>query len=140
MTNEQITEQLIKINGEIAEIRASDKSAHKRIDENDRITNGIHEIAASVQTLALQIKLLTERLDENMDELKDGQRRHGERIGAVETFCLSIERLEKSISVLSGKVEAIEKEPATKWKDLVKQVIAIVVAAVVGAVTGKFTK
>lgn len=139
MTNEQLTEQVMNLKSENSELRSSLKSAHKRLDENDRVINGIHEIAASVKALALQIKLLTERLDENMDKIEDSLQRQGERIGAVERISLTIEHNEKSITTLLSKVDALEKEPAHKWKDLVKQVIALAVAAVVGAVTGKFT-
>ncbi len=117
MTPEQITGKMLDLSEELASVRENIKSAHKRIDDNDRITAGIHEIAASVQSLALQVKLLTDKMDESVENLKGSIRSQGEHIGAL------------------------EKEPAQKWKGLVKQVIEILVAAAVGAalavITGK---
>ncbi len=116
MTPEQITERMLALSEEMAAVRESTKSAHRRIDENDRITAGIHEIAASVQSLALQVKLLTDKMDESVEGLKGSIKSQGERIGLL------------------------EKEPAQKWKGLVKQVVEILVAAVVGGAVGFFVK
>ena len=109
MTPEQVTGKVLELSEELASVRESIKSAHRRSDDNDRITAGIHKIAASVQALALQVKLLTDKMDESVENLKGSIKNQGERIGAL------------------------EKEPAQKWKGLVKQVIEIAVAAAVGA-------
>lgn len=138
MNIEQITERTIQNTNDIVAMRESLKSAHKRIDENDRITEGIHEIAASVQALALQIKMLTEKLDKNVGKIEESLKRQGERIGAIESVCGSVEQHGKTIDSLNAKVEAIEKEPATKWKNLVAQIIGLGVAAVVGAIFSGF--
>lgn len=114
MTPEQVTGKMLALTEELASVKASTKSAHKRIDENDRITNGIHEIAASVQSLAIQVKLLTEKMDESIGQVQAGLKSQGERIGAL------------------------EKEPADKWKNMIAQVIGLVVAAAVGCVIAKF--
>lgn len=111
---EHIATQTIQNTSDIAAIRESLKSAHKRIDENDRMTEGIHKLAANVEALALQVKMLTEKMDSSITRIEAGLTAQAERIGAL------------------------EKEPATKWKDLVKQVTALVVAAVVGAVIANF--
>ncbi len=114
MTPEQITERMLALTEELAAVKESTKSAHKRIDENDRITEGIHEIASSVQALAVQVKLLADKMDENVDSLKGSIKSQGERIGKL------------------------EQEPADRWKSLVSQVIGLVVAAVAGVVLAKF--
>ena len=114
MNQEQLTAKIVELTEQLAEARSSLKSAHKRIDDNDKITVGIHEVAASVQALALQVKLLTEKMDESVEGLKNSIKSQGERIGKL------------------------EKEPADKWKTLVAQVIGLVVAAVVGVVVSKF--
>lgn len=116
MTEEQRTALLLKHNEEIAAVRESSKSAHKRIDENDRITEGIHKLASNVETLALQVKLLTDKMDTNIERIESGLKSQGERIGAI------------------------EKEPANKWKTLVAQVTALVIAAVVGAIIASIIK
>lgn len=106
MTDEQVEK--------LAAVVESAKSAHKRIDENDRITNGIHKIATSVETLALQVKQLTDKVDESIESLKGSLKSHGERIGKL------------------------EQEPGNRWKSLVAQLTQIIVAAVVGGVVAKF--
>ena len=138
MTNEGLTDQVIKLTQEIAAMRESMKSAHKRIDDNDRITEGIHEIAASVKSLALQVKLLTERVDKNIEKLETGQKSQGERLGALERTNAKLSDIEETVEEQEKRIDAIEKEPATKWKTLVSQVIAIIVAAIVGYVLSKF--
>jgi chromosome segregation ATPase len=114
MTHDHLTEQVLKQNSDIAAVKESVKSAHKRIDENDRITDGIHKLAANVEALALQVKLLTEKMESNIGRLESGLKDQGERIGQL------------------------EKEPAAKWKSLVSQVMSIIVAAVVGGVIANF--
>ncbi len=116
MTLEQISERTIKQGSEIAALKESTKSAHKRLDDNDRVIESIHKLAANVETLALQVKMLTEKMDNSITRIESGMNSQGERI-----TCL-------------------EKEPATKWKSLVAQITTIVVAALVGGVIAKFIK
>lgn len=114
MNTEQLTEQVLKHNGDIAALGENVKSAHKRIDENDRITDGIHKLAANVEALALQVKLLTEDMKNNMIKFESGLKSQGERIGVL------------------------EKEPGGKWKALTAQIVSIVVAAVMAVIITKF--
>jgi hypothetical protein len=106
--------QSIQNTSDIAALRESLKSAHKRIDENDRMTEGIHKLAANVEALALQVKMLTGKMDESINRIEAGLKSQGERIGAI------------------------ENEPAHKWKTLVAQVTGLVVAAVIGVIIAKF--
>ena len=116
MNMEQITEQVIANGKEIARVHESVKSAHHRIDENDRITEGIHKLAANVEALALQVKMLAGEMRDAIDRIESGQKSQGERI---------------------GKLEA---EPAGKWRALVTQVISLVIAAVVGGAITRLLK
>jgi len=114
MTEDQLTQQIMAQSKDIAALRESTKSAHKRIDENDRIITGIHKLASNVEALALQVKLLTGRVDS------------------------SVERMEKSIKSQGERIGAIEKEPAAKWRELVRQMITITVAALAGSMLANF--
>lgn len=114
MNEDQLTDQVLKHNGEIAGIKEKLASAHKRIDENDQIMVGIHRLAANVEALALQVKLLTESVENSITRLESSIKNQGERIGAL------------------------EKEPGTKWKTLVAQITALVVAALMGGSTARF--
>ncbi len=114
MTAEQVTEKVIEHTGEIAALWESTKSAHKRIDENDRITEGIHKLCVNVETLAVQMKNLTEKVDSSVASLESrieaGFRNHGERIGAL------------------------EKEPGRKWKVLWERVGLAIAGALATAI------
>ena len=110
MTSEQLAETVLKHNSEIAGMQEKLASAHKRIDENDRVTDGIHKLAANVETLAFQVKHLSEKMEGSISRIEAGLKAQGERIGKL------------------------EKEPGEKWKSLVSQVIALAVAAIVGGV------
>ena len=133
MTQEHMMEQLMSQSRDIAALWESVKSAHKRIDETDRIIKGIHRLAANVEALALQVKLLTERMDSSIERMEKSLESQGVRIGAVEPLCGSIERTESNLTGLTAKVEALEKEPADKWRELVRQVITIAAAALAGS-------
>ncbi|MDR0311828.1 MAG: hypothetical protein LBJ21_09600 [Acidobacteriota bacterium] len=98
---------------EIAALQESTKAAHKRIDNNGRMIEGVHELAANVKTLAFQVETLTKTLETHVARLEAGQKSQGERI---------------------GKLEA---EPASKWQKLSWLVIAGVATAIVAYFMGK---
>ena len=108
-----VTKQLLKNTQKIAAHDEILKYIQHRLDENDRITEGIHKLASNVESLTLQVKLLTESMETSISRLETGQRSQGERIGAL------------------------ENAPGTRWKDLTKQVIGLVVAAAVGLLLAK---
>ena len=133
MTSQQLTQQILAQSKDIAALWQSTKSAHKRIDENDRIIKGIHKLASNIEALTLQVKLLTERMDSSIDRMEKSIKSQGERIGSVEMLCRTAERNEQSIAGLASKVEALEREPAAKWKYLVRQLVTLTAAALVGS-------
>ena len=51
---------------------------------------------------------------------------------AVEVMATKQESMSKSVDKLTSKVEALEAEPAKKWRFVVEKAIYFVVAAVVG--------
>ncbi|MCL2578774.1 MAG: hypothetical protein FWE32_01955 [Oscillospiraceae bacterium] len=134
MNEDQISAQLLEQRGEISALWENTKSAHRRIDQNDGITKGIHILASNIEGLATQVKLLTERVDASVGRMERSIKSQGERIGAVELSCRETKRFEKSLQSLTEKVEAIEREPAARWRSLVKQVIALLIAILVGSV------
>jgi hypothetical protein len=109
LTAEQVTEKVIEHTGEISALWESAKSAHKRIDENDRITEGIHKLTTNVETLALQVKHLAEKVEQTVNRLELGLKSQGERIGAL------------------------EKEPGRKWKVLWERIGLAVAGALATA-------
>ena len=81
----------------LSETEARSKSNTKRLDELEKATDNIQNLATSVAVLAEQMKTMNGNLTK-----------------------------------LTGKVEALESEPAKKWRFVVEKSIYFVVAAVLG--------
>ena len=56
---------------------------------------------------------------------------------ALEVMATKQESMSKSMDKLTDKVEALEAEPAKKWRFVVEKAIYFVVAAIVGFIMGK---
>lgn len=123
---------------EIAALWQSTKSAHKRIDDNENIAAGIHELAKNVAAMATEIKLLTERVDKNIERIEQEQKSQGGRVSDIEMTIMAIERSEKTIAKHEERLDTIEKEPATKWKNFVWMVFAGIATAMIAYFMGKF--
>ena len=132
----QFSEFIAKTEHRLTAVEESAKSAHHRIDENDELTSGIHELATNIKVMANQLEGLGKRSDESIERINAGQRNQGERIGKLENaYTLTAQimpRLETSVNTLTTKVDTLEKEPGQKWKTVTAQIIGLVVAAVVG--------
>lgn len=155
---------IVREQGEkIVAVSESAKSAHKRIGEVGEIASGIHELATSVAGMAAEVNMLTKNVDNAVERIEKGQKIQGERIGniekaialyqrdektldehdkrldALEKSVLLIEQNNKTLAECEKRLDEIDKEPANKWKDLVKQVTGIIVAAVLAYILAKFT-
>ena len=111
-TPEQFAQMTIQNANDISEIKAGITSINKRIDENDRLTNSIHELATNVAAMSIEIKMLTEKFDS------------------------SITRIENDMNKQSERIAAIEKEPSQKWDKFVWLIIAAVVSAAISFIAG----
>jgi methyl-accepting chemotaxis protein len=145
MNEQQMTEFAMDTTKNIAALWESTKSAHKRLDENDKVTKGIHQLSASIAGMTAEMKGIAERMDDSNDrmtasveKISEGQQEQAQRIGAMEKTLITLSGLSEGMGKLGAKIEAIEKEPATKWKDLVKQITALVVAAIIGVIIANF--
>ncbi len=97
---------------DISELKAEMKAINKRIDDNDQLTNGIHELATNVATMSLEIKMLTEKFDS------------------------SITRIENGLQKQSDRISVIENAPSQKWDKFVWLIIAAAVSALVSFIAG----
>lgn len=97
---------------DISELKAKMVAINKRIDENDQLTNGIHELATNVATMSLEIKMLTEKFDDSIKRIESGLQKQSERITAIETA------------------------PSQKWDKFIWLIIAAAVSAAVSFVAG----
>ena len=87
----------------VAEVEHRAKSNTRRIDKLEQTTDAIHSMAESLAVFANEQKNQTD----------------------------SINRIEKSVETLDGKVEALEKKPAKRWETIVDKLIWAILAAVV---------
>lgn len=113
MDNGQLSQIAMQNAKDIAQLKADVVSAHRRIDENDRLTEGIHQLAENVATMSVEVKMLTEKVDTSIEEIKNGLKEQGERISNI------------------------EKEPAKKWDKLIWLIIGGVVAALLNFFGGQ---
>lgn len=111
---EQLAQMAMENAKDIAGLKADVASAHRRINENDRLTEGIHQLAENVATMSLEIKMLTEKFDN------------------------SIERMENDLKTQAERITTIEKNPFKKWDKFIWLVIAAVVSVGINLLAGRF--
>jgi len=99
----------MEVSGKIARLEENLKSLHKRLDENDKVTNGIHKIAANMELLTHKMA----NVSDSIDEIKESQKSQGARIGDLET------------------------KPMLAMQKIVMQVLTLMVAAAVGVVLAR---
>jgi methyl-accepting chemotaxis protein len=133
-TEIQLLQRITEYTGQIAALQETTKAAHKRLDDNDQIISGIHELAKNIATMAAEIKLLTEKVDKSIDRMEQGQEAQGERIRNVEVVVSQVKHCENEILKLAAKLDIIEKEPGQRWKDIVKQATGLIIAAILGGI------
>jgi chromosome segregation ATPase len=121
----------------LAELRASVKSAHKRLDDTQALTAGIHELTKGIAEIATELKLLTKRLDSTIERIEQGQKEQGIRIGSIEKCVLNIERGEKQIAEHEKRLDEIDKAPGDKWNRFTWLVFAAVAGALVAFLAGR---
>ena len=135
MQDNNIEQIINQHTSEISQIRESVKIAHKRIGELGELTAGIHRLAENIAGISSEIRLLTKRVDENIDRIEQGQKEQGERLQSIEKTLSVMARneqsTEKTFEDHEKRLDEIEKEPATKWKNLAWLIIAGVVTALV---------
>ncbi len=112
---------------DIAGIKAEQRGFGERLDKNDKLTDTIHKLTASVETLTSAVK-------EQGQQIKDGLEKQGERIGAIEKLLALAEQNAQEIKDLKGRVNELEKAPAKRWDKLIGAGIAAAVSGGVAAI------
>ena len=94
---------------------------------SDYITEEVHkEFATRVDA---ENQMQNQRIDKLEETVKEIQRLSI----AVERMAVSMEAMTKEIASQGQRRDAIEKEPADKWKNAVWIVVSALIAAAVGA-------
>lgn len=94
---------------------------------SEYITEEVHkEFANRIDT---ENQIQNKRIDKLEETVKEIQR----LTIAVERMAVSMEAMTKEIASQGQRLDAIEKEPADKWKNAVWIVVSALIAAAVGA-------
>ena len=94
---------------------------------SEYITEEVHkEFATRVDA---ENQMQNQRIDKLEETVKEIQR----LTIAVERMAVSMEAMTKEIASQGQRLDAIEKEPANKWKNAVWVVVSALIAAAVGA-------
>jgi tRNA(Phe) wybutosine-synthesizing methylase Tyw3 len=86
---------------------------------------------------------LCRRLDEHDALLKEQNKivvAIERQSNAIETMNKSMGRVESKVDSLSGRVDAMEKEPGEKWKKVSWEILKYVLLAIAGVVVGLIVK
>lgn len=94
----------------VAEVEHRTKSNTRRIDKLEHQTEAIQSLATSVEILAREQGYQTEAVD----------------------------RIEKNVEKLDGKVEALEEKPAKRWDGMMDKIVLTAVAAFLGYILAQF--
>lgn len=94
---------------------------------SEYITEEVHkEFATRVDA---ENQMQNKRIDKLEETVKEIQR----LTIAVERMAVSMEAMTKEIASQGQRLDAIEKEPADKWKNAVWVVVSALIAAAIGA-------
>lgn len=97
-------EEKLEFEHRLTEAEQRGKSNTRRIDKLEQQTDAIQSLATSVEVMVKEQVHQTE----------------------------AIERIEKNVEKLDGKVEVLEHKPAKRWESVVDKVIMTIVGAIVG--------
>ena len=95
-----------------------------------------------------QLAELRERMASNDQEHESFRRRlrdHDEKVnclieltGSVKSLAVSMDQTRRTVEKIDKRVEAIEREPADKWKKITFEAVKLISAALIGAALLKF--
>ena len=105
-------EQYAEVVARLASNETEHKSFCRRLDEHDALLREQNKIVVAIE----------------------------KQSNAIETMNKSMGRVESKVDSLSGRVDAMEKEPGEKWKKVTWEILKYVLLAVVGLVVGLIVK
>jgi len=105
-------EQYAEVVAKLASNETEHKSFCRRLDEHDALLREQNKIVVAIE----------------------------KQSNAIETMNTSMSRVEKKVDSLSGRVDAMEKEPGEKWKKVTWEILKYVLLAIAGVVVGLIVK
>lgn len=113
---------------ELAELKASTKSAHKRLDNIDELMKLMHQMNTNVATIANETKNQGKQLESIVETMK-GQ---GEKIDAIENQM----ETKETVKNLIDRIDVIEKKDGKKAEKLLTQIKWLLISLFVTGVFG----
>ena len=101
-TLEKQNERLFEVEKTLVKQDEQIRAALKRIDEQTKLTESVHELASSVRIMSAEQKQMMEKLNDT----------------------------NKKIDNVSTDVEELKQKPARKWEDITGKVLIVIVTAV----------
>lgn len=102
---DEMTQKIFAKHGERLSALEQGQAAHeKRIDENDKLTNGIYELTANLKNLTEEVRGLGEKME-------TGLREQGQRIGALEKAVTLMQQNQSKLEEHEKRLDAIDKKP-----------------------------
>lgn len=105
-------EQYAEVMAKLASNETEHKSFCRRLDEHDALLREQNKIVVAIE----------------------------KQSNAIETMNKSMGRVESKVDSLSGRVDAMEKEPGEKWKKVTWEILKYVLLAIAGVVVGLIVK
>lgn len=118
----------------LVELNASTKSAHKRLDNIDKLTELFHDMNINISIIANE----TQNQGKQLVSIVENMKKQGDKIDLIE------EQMEtkETVSKLKDRVETIEKKDGVRAEQLLSQIkwllIGLSITAVFGLVWAKF--
>jgi len=108
-SDNEISKELVGAKMDITAIKISVEYIKEKLEKNDRREQDMHQLTSTVVKLSNTIEQLAEKTTAEVEHIKTSIKRAGERL------------------------ERLEQEPATKWKNMTQQIIGVIVSGVIGA-------
>ena len=88
-----------------------------------------------MEQVAVQIQKVADLASRNEGRIKKLESEHEvlhQLATSVAVMAEKMEGMNASVDRLAGKVEALESEPAERWKSVIEKSVSIIIAAVLG--------
>jgi len=121
----QWTKELYDFKIFMAEISKDVKYIQERVDDQAETIRSIASLTGTVEKMSAAMELVTTQFNASVSSLRE----HIERVEA---------KLSESAKRAGQRLEALEKEPAGKWRAMTAQLISLIVAAVAGYFISRF--
>lgn len=105
-------------------------TAEEKLECEHRLTETEHRAKSNTRRIE-KLELQTEAIQSLATSVEVMVKEQGHQTEAIE-------RIEKNVEKLDGKVEILEHKPAKRWESIVDKIIMTIVGALVGYVMVKF--